>query len=688
MKLISAARRALGLFNPKKFPTRARFARKLLAQRFRQRAFETASGLEAELSKAGFTSDEWCTRRRANSRLHVAAGVQFARSYATQNPDTAAECIADANAILEHRFNLLGSGSYRPQAPDRTPWPNGYVPIDWVLDPVRCLRFPEGFVYSQWDLYRDRPGNADVKYPWELARCQHLLTLAQAWVISGDSRYAQEILDQIRDFHEANPVGRGVNWTCTMDVALRAANWAIALDIIGPCANVSSADVMAAYGALFDQGGFIRANLENIYEVTSNHYLSNVVGLHFVAAALGDVAPARDWMAFASQAVQKEIDVQVLPDGADFESSIPYHRLVTELFLGSFRLAQHLEQPFTAHFKNRLEGMVEYLAGVLLPSGEMPILGDADDGRLMIATSYGTWNRKDPRHLLAPAALALNRPAWLDIAPRGSGWEAIWWGFDPARATALEHSPADNVRLYPDAGLAISRRRGHGRYLMVSNSIVGTRGFGNHKNNEQLSFEYHDEFQPIVVDPGSYVYTSDFDARNLFRSTSYHSTIEIDRVEQNEFNPQWLFRMFEKAEPQHVLFEERDGVVTYEGFHRGYETQLEHPVRHTRRFDHSLVSGRLEIADELSGSGTHDLRWSFHLHPSVTPEPGARGAVQLETSHGRWTLTYDPKLAVSIDDTWFSPSYGVRVPSHAIRLVCERTEIATNRWTFTLVRTA
>ena len=32
--------------------------------------------------------------------------------------------------------------------------------------------------------------------------------------------------------------------------------------------------------------------------------------------------------------------VQVLPDGADYESSIPYHRLVTELFLGSSRLAE------------------------------------------------------------------------------------------------------------------------------------------------------------------------------------------------------------------------------------------------------------------------------------------------------------------------------------------------------------
>ena len=57
---------------------------------------------------------------------------------------------------------------------------------------------------------------------------------------------------------------------------------------------------------------------------------------------------------------------------------------------------------------------------------------------------------------------------------------------------------------------------------------------------------------PVIVDPGSYVYTSDPDARNLFRSTRSHNTISVDGEEQNEFRPDWLFRMFEKANPEHL----------------------------------------------------------------------------------------------------------------------------------------
>src|SRR5262249_22033404 len=150
------------------------------------------------------------------------------------------------------------------------------------------------------------------------------------------------------------------------------ANWAIALDLIGPCRELDNTDLSAAYACLFDHGRFIRANLENVYEVTSNHYLSNVVGLQFVGAALDGSPTARDWLTFSERAIEKEIDVQILPDGADFESSIPYHRLVTELFLGAFRLAQHAQRPFSGAYRERLKQMVDYLAAVMPPNGEMP----------------------------------------------------------------------------------------------------------------------------------------------------------------------------------------------------------------------------------------------------------------------------------------------------------------------------
>ncbi|MEQ8178409.1 MAG: alginate lyase family protein [Amphiplicatus sp.] len=680
LKLI--ARRAIGLFNLKKAPVRAKIVRAWLDQRLRQSDLVAKPSFAADLEKARQKFPRWHEKAVAASRLYSSSQAAALETFSAANPARVASCLADAERIMGHTFDLLGSGPYTPRDPERAPWPSGYQPIDWALDPVKRLRFPEGFPYKSWDLFRDRPGDADVKFPWELARCQHFLTLAQAWRLTGEARFAQEIVDEIKDFDEKNPPGVGVNWTCTMDVGIRAANWAMALDLVNNCAALSADDLYAAYSSLYEHGTFIRANLENTYETTSNHYLSNVVGLHFIGAFFADLPAGKEWIKFASASVEKEIDIQVLADGADFESSVPYHRLVIELFLASYRLSQHLGKPFSTHFAQRLGEMVDYLVGVLLPDGEMPVFGDADDGRLMIATDYCSWNRKDARHLLGPVSLALGRDDWREIATESAQWESIWWGFDGNKFTPGAMAPGDNARLYPEAGAAVSRRRDGGRYLLATNSIVGTKGFGNHKHNEQLSFEYHDEGQPLIVDTGSYVYTSDFDARNLFRSTAHHNTLQIDGVEQNEFNPVWLFRMFEKAHPEHVRFEAKGDVVVYEGLHKGYETQLEAPVRHARRFTHDRATGALDIEDRLTGEGAHDLVWSFHFHPSVTPEL-ANGAVILRTPKGVWRLDWsDAALEASITESWVSPSYGVRMPSKALRLRRAGVSISDNSWRF------
>ena len=81
------------------------------------------------------------------------------------------------------------------------------------------------------------------------------------------------------------------------------------------------------------------------------------------------------------------------------------------------------------------------------------------------------------------------------------------------------------------SGVAVARRGGH--FLVITNGVVGTKGFGNHKHNELLSFEYHCDGVPVLVDPGSYVYTSDFVARNLFRGTSL-SQHDYDRWRRAE----------------------------------------------------------------------------------------------------------------------------------------------------------
>ncbi|MGD0721628.1 MAG: heparinase II/III family protein [Roseiarcus sp.] len=624
-----------------------------------------AGGFATALATAGIDFPTWLARRRAGPRHYVEAAPAHLETLRRMQPAAVAAARAAAEVLITHGFDLLGSGPYVPDDPDR-PARAGYRPIDWRLDPVRGLRFPAGVPHKEWRLYEMRPGDADIKYPWELARCQHWMTLAQAWRLSREARFAREIADQLDDFLEANPVGLGINWTCAMDVAIRAANWCLALALVLDCADLDEDFWRRAHGALYDHADFIFANLEDKYEVTSNHYLSNVVGLHFLAAEFADLAVGRSWDRWARAALDVEIGVQVHEEGTDFESSVPYHRLVTELFLASARLAQFQGRPLDSAVTVRLGRMVDFSLAIARPDGRMPVIGDADDGRFHIFSHLGGWDRQDARHLLAPAAFVLDRPRLLAFAGPLAPWEAAWWGFDPAGAARPAAPPPDVAELYPAFGVAVARRGGN--YLAVTNGAVGTRGFGNHKHNELLGFEYHHAGAPIVVDPGSFVYTSDFAARNLFRGTAYHSTLMIDGVEQNELNPEWIFRLFESADPEHLLFGREGDRAHYHGRHKGY-ARLPQPVIHEREFRFDLADGRLEIDDRLLGEGAHDLQWRFHLAPGIEAVPEEPGRVRLTAGDRRtFTLTHDPRLEASVADAWNSPSYGVRSLAKAIGL--------------------
>ncbi len=635
--------------------------------------------LAALLRPYRHTAEQWWQAGNRPQPLYVDLSAKALDHLRGRLPELVAAASARADAFLRHEFNMLGSGPFTPVDPDRRAHADGYRPIDWYLDPVQNLRFPQGIHYQQWELYSMRPGTADIKLPWELARCQHWATLGQAWRLSGDERCAREIVHQLDDFVEANPVGSGIHWTCTMDVALRALNWAIGLELIRTCSSIPEAFWVRAYQALFEHGLFIFNNFENHCEITSNHFLSNIVGLYYLAAVFDDIPQAKVWSDFCRRAIDEEMHKQVLDDGADFESSVPYHRLVTELFLGAARVAERCGQPFPAGYLQRLRTMIEYLLGVMRPDGLMPQAGDADDGRLHILTQ--PWQPQDARHLLGPAALLLEEPAWLDHAGPTGLWETAWWGYDIDGLETSSEPPRPVCRLYPQAGSAAIRR--DGTYLLITNGIVGTRGFGNHKHNDLLGFEFHAQGAALLVDPGSYVYTSDAESRNLFRSTTYHNTLRIDRTEQNDLKPEWLFRLMETAKPEHVEFCDHGREVHYRGRHTGYQ-RLSQSVTHERHFQLDAHAGFLVIHDRLSGTGPHALHWHFHAAPDVRISRIDDRTFTLEAGPVRYQLTVPAGLTAEIKAAWYSPSYGVRVPCQVLDLHAQVALARHMEWTFTL----
>src|SRR5436190_21106735 len=138
--------------------------------------------------------------------------------------------------------------------------------------------------------------------------------------------------------------------------------------------------------------------------------------------------------------------VQILEDGADYESSVPYHRLVLELFLAGERLAELDGGPLSESYRACLKRMFAFMLAVLRPDGLMPQVGDADDGRLHIFSDYGVWQPQDARHLFGPAAGVFQRPEWMANGGEWGAWEAAWWGFTQMETASAGSRPAEGMR--------------------------------------------------------------------------------------------------------------------------------------------------------------------------------------------------------------------------------------------------
>ena len=494
-----------------------------------------------------------------------------------------AETTPQVDALLKHRFDLLGSG----------PTDLG-ADIDWSADFKTGRRWP----LRQSSLLRvSYDDGSDIKVPWELSRFQHLPLLAA-------SGHTGEVGAQLESWIAANPVELGVNWTTTMDVAIRAANWVAAL--------VLSADRAArepwfqhTLESLLLHGRFIRSHLE-WSEFRGNHYLSNIVGLLPVAALFSGGREGRDWAQWAAGELVAEMEHQVRADGSTGEASIPYHRLVTELFVcGTQAVDALVPESIPDWYRERLDSMLAFVRDYTRPDGLAPQIGDADDGRFLPLGDYGA-DPRDHRHLFAQAGRQLEE--------------------------------ATGSAAYPDGGYYVLRNES--LYAIVRCGDVGRHGRGGHGHNDQLSFELADARGALIVDPGTFTYTPDPAERNRFRSTAFHATVRVGGQEQNELRTDDLFAMTDRTRAEALSWDE----ASFEGRHHGFQG-----ATHARRVE--LGTRELRIRDTVTSSKPQELEWTFPL------APGAENRVEVSGAG----LEFRPEPGS------YSPSYGVREPTTFLR---------------------
>jgi hypothetical protein len=581
----------------------------------------------------------------------------WADSFRREYPQSCERILDDANRVLRHEFDLLGSGlkALGTELPWLTDFKTGRT---WA--PQYC----RDIVYDELD----KP--TDVKVPWELSRCQHFARLGQAYWLTGDDRYAQEYVDEIRAWIVMNPYAWTVNWSCAMDVALRAVSWIWRFYFLADAPACRAPQFRSELlRSLFLHGEFIASHLERA-DVNGNHYLCDGVGLVFIGCLFGDSARGRGWRALGRDIVVTEIEKEVTPDGVDFEQSTAYHRLVLEGFLTSYLLLRMNGEQIPGVAWSRLERMCEYVDAYLKPNGLAPLVGDADDGRIQ---SLGTQGIGDHRYLLSNGAVVFDRA---DFKARAAEFaDESFWTFGPeglASFRALPNPAApQQSQAFADGGFFVLR--GAGSHVFIDCGDVGMRGRGGHGHNDILSFELWWNGANLLTDCGAYLYTASREWRNKFRSTAFHNVVQVDDEELNRFlGPNQLWQLHNDARPVGRAWSESAAGSYFRGGHTGYE-RLTPAVSVTREWFLPADGQALVVRDRVSGSGRRRLTWRFHFDPAVQAEV-AGASVRLRT--GAVDASLQPigtaqAPCFRLEPAWVSPSYGVRTAASCGVASCE-----------------
>lgn len=509
-----------------------------------------------------------------------------------------------ADSYCNHVFNLLGSGPKkicRKHPIDSNQIQSissfditeinsiiqninhGYELIEWQED------FKNNYLFNvnqrSNTIQNSESNGFDVKVPWELARCQHLPFLARLYRGSGEQRYRNEIICEILDFIAYNPIDYGVNWKCTMDVAIRVCNWIMALNLLQENLDKEIEELISK--SIYQHCVFIRYHLEDQRNYKGNHYLSDIVGLLYSSTFFQPEGNIRKIQDYAIKQMFASIDEQFYDDGGNFESSLPYHRLSLELIIfGLWRLLILSECNNLCHqYVERIKEYSKEIAklgralGMMLdaikPDGNIYQLGDNDSGHLFRLYHYGeilsyeqfferygqetngnSWDENElncneikdtintilgvkqgstfldeligsvfQKSQLSQQLLEAYRQTQKSMNKRRQKHDLVKLPYEHKKIVEFaKRINIEDIRMFYYLDFGLAGLKNDFFYLGVSITDVGQRGRGGHSHNDKLSYDLFAEGIDYQCDPGTYVYTESREWRNRFRSSVAHNS--------------------------------------------------------------------------------------------------------------------------------------------------------------------
>jgi hypothetical protein len=548
---------------------------------------------------------------------------------------TAQRIVEQADRICEGKFDLLGFKAL-----------SFGDPIDWHFEPVSGKRIPLQH-WSKLD-YLDAGIAGDKKITWELNRHQYFMKLGQAYVLTGDPRYARTFVNHLESWMDSNPPKLGINWASSLEVAFRSISWLWSLYFFKDA--VPRETVKRAVKFLYLNARHLESYLSTYFS-PNTHLTGEALGLFYLGTLLPEFKEATRWQDLGRDILIEQIPVHVKPDGVYFEQSSYYHRYTTDFYIHFFILSRINGITLPKKVEEALVSLLDHLMYITRPDGTTPFFGDDDGGRLVMLDERAP---NDFRPSLATGAVLFSRGDYKFVA--GDAGEELLWllgveGLRKYEAIAA-HEPGKLSQDFPDGGYFVMRDgwTDKSNYLLFDCGPHGALNCG-HAHADALSFELAANGRTVLVDPGTYTYTGSKELRDWFRSAQAHNTVSLDGETSSVPDGAFTWKTFSHCR---LLEWITTGDYVYvSGEHAGVVRSI-----FFRKGKYWI------IRDTLKSQTSHTAGIYFHFDSTTNPclkdgiihEPGSGLTIRV-VGNGRWIE----------EKQWVSHCYGQKEPAKAFR---------------------
>jgi hypothetical protein len=576
---------------------------------------------------------------------------EIIKQYRQSFPSDYINTIKSADNLLRHKFRLFAQEFTLPDE------------IDWHTDPLTLRKWP----FSYWvDIdIRDGFTVGGVKWVWEMNRHHHLVTLSKAFFLTGNEQYTAEVCAQLSGWMETNPPYFGVNWTSSLELAIRLINWCWVLAFIRHSTHLDQGLFRDITNSVNEHLKFIK-KYRSAFSSANNHLIGEAAGLAIAGQFFSWIPRSTYYRNLGYTILEKEVASQIYPDGVPMEQSIHYLTFILDLNLFSWQLAELNQLQVPDVWYQRFRAACNFLHHGMDENGNLPDIGDSDDA--MLVPLNHAENEKDPSSFLVSAAVILKDSSFKTST---TGWDGKnQWilgrdGQEPYNSLPTKSSTLQSSR-FDQGGYCVMRTPE--TVIVFDCGPLGYLSTAAHGHADALHLSISREGIPLLIDSGTYAYQEGGRWRDYFRSTAAHNTIVIDGDNQSEILGTFLWGR--KANTQLLKWDSQAEFDIAIGEHDGYSRV---GIIH-RRAVVFLKPNWLFVSDWIIGGGDHSVDQLWHLSPHSEVELRQDQAiiktqgiiVSIHTEESSGMLANVIKGSNEPIQGWISKGYGHKEPSPVI----------------------